>query len=52
MRETYLGETVEYLVAAGASEVLVRASSGAAMAGDEVHLSFDADQAIAIANAN
>ena len=50
VRETYLGETVEYLVAAGAAEILVRASSGAATAGDEVHLSFDADQAIAIAN--
>jgi iron(III) transport system ATP-binding protein len=50
LRETYLGETVEYLVAAGAAEILVRASSGAAAAGDEVHLCFDADQAIAIAN--
>lgn len=52
VRETYLGETVEYMVSAGSAEILVRASLGAANIGDEVHLLFSARQAIAISNTN
>jgi ABC-type Fe3+/spermidine/putrescine transport system ATPase subunit len=48
LRETYLGETVEYLVTVGAAEILVRAPSGGAAPGDAVNLLFSARHAIAL----
>jgi iron(III) transport system ATP-binding protein len=48
LRETYLGETVEYLVSTAAAEILVRAPSGGPAPGDEVSLFFSARHALAI----
>ena len=49
MREIYLGEIVEYLVAAGGGEILVRAPFGGAAKGGAVTLSFPAERTIALA---
>jgi iron(III) transport system ATP-binding protein len=48
LRETYLGETVEYLVSTAGAEILVRAASGGPVPGDEVSLFFFARHALAI----
>jgi iron(III) transport system ATP-binding protein len=48
-REIYLGEIVEYLVAVGGGEILVRAPSGGAAKGDAVTLTFPAERTIALA---
>ena len=48
LRETYLGETVEYLVSTAGAEILVRAASGGPAPGDEVSLFFSARNALAI----
>jgi iron(III) transport system ATP-binding protein len=48
LRETYLGETVEYLLSAGTAEILVRAASSGVAPGDEVDLFFSARHCVAI----
>jgi iron(III) transport system ATP-binding protein len=48
-RETYLGEIVEYLIAVGGGELLVRTQSGDAAMGDTVNLCFPAQHTIALA---
>ena len=48
IRETYLGDTIEYLVRVGEAEILVRAPSGSAVPGENVDLLFAARDAIAI----
>ncbi len=48
LREIYLGETIEYLLSAGAAEILVRAASGGVVPGDKVELFFSARHAVAI----
>jgi iron(III) transport system ATP-binding protein len=47
-RETYLGEMVEYVVAVGGGELLVRTLLGDAAKGDAVTLSFPAHQTVAL----
>jgi len=49
IREIYLGEMVEYLVQAGANEIIVRTLSGAAAKGDAVTLTFAAEHTVALA---
>jgi ABC-type Fe3+/spermidine/putrescine transport system ATPase subunit len=48
-REIYLGEIVEYLVAVGGGEILVRTLFGSVVKGDIVTLSFLPEQTIALA---
>jgi iron(III) transport system ATP-binding protein len=48
-REIYLGEIVEYLVAVGGGEILVRTLFGGVAKGDAVTLSFLPEQTIALA---
>ena len=50
-REIYLGEIVEYLVAVGGGEILVRTLFGGVAKGDTVTLSFLPEQTIALAQA-
>jgi iron(III) transport system ATP-binding protein len=50
-REVYLGEIVEYIVAVGGSEILVRNLFGGVAKGDSVILSFLPEQTIALAQA-
>jgi iron(III) transport system ATP-binding protein len=48
-RETYLGEIVEYLVAVGGGELLVRTPFGGAAKDDAITLQFSAGQTVALA---
>ncbi|HMI97545.1 MAG TPA: ABC transporter ATP-binding protein [Micropepsaceae bacterium] len=50
-REIYLGEIVEYLVAVGGGEILVRTLFGSVAKGDTVTLSFPTECTIALAQA-
>ena len=50
-REIYLGEIVEYLVAVGGGEILVRTPFGGVAKGDTVTLTFPAECTIALAQA-
>jgi iron(III) transport system ATP-binding protein len=50
-REIYLGEIVEYLVAVGGGEILVRTLFGGVAKGDAVSLTFPAECTIALAQA-
>ena len=50
-RDTYLGEIVEYLVAVGGGEMLVRTLFGGVAMGDHVTLSFPAERSIALSQA-
>jgi iron(III) transport system ATP-binding protein len=49
VREIYLGEIVEYLVAVGGGEILVRTPFGTVAKGDMVDLSFPAERTVALA---
>ena len=51
VREIYLGEIVEYLVAVPNGEILVRSPAGAVTKGDSVSLVFAAQNAVALAEA-
>ncbi len=48
LRETYLGETVEYLVSAAGAEFIVRAPSLGIASGEGVTLAFSPHQALAL----
>ena len=48
-REIYLGEIVEYLVAVGGGEILVRTPFGSVAKGDAVTLTFPPECTIALA---
>ena len=51
VREIYLGEIVEYLVAVPNGEIVVRAPSGSVAKGDSVSLFFSAKNAVALTEA-